>query len=695
MGKRGVSRFGAVFYVYYMGTLFYEIPFVDPATANFSQKELQNVFYCDMIAIDSFTGILWRRTLIMQKGFFRKILLSLSLLIAMQFTASAYGASDQKLIITHINSGFCQGAGLILGGDRYKTLGESGSNYAWWKSLVFDWDKEQQCYILTGIDINSNNKDKSSVKIPSTGFAYLICVGNDYSKEGGINYLTQRMIDCNSYSLSLETGTKAYLYGTSLADNKIKNNGKFWYAPDFESGSYIKIGKPVPGEEAYNPEKQAQIQTQYVITPNHVNDDHYAMEDCCLFTPDYGSTCTSVYGDYSWWTSVVFSWDAAQDCYVCIAKDPSIGNDLSKRPPIPANGFTLMLCGSEARSIVSKCEIGGKAYLYKEDQNWKIALNAPIEGKTVVKPSNPNVQLPAPKIKGLAKNGKIHLKDNFTVSWEAVKGAESYTVYVLNSTFNALGKTVVSTRTVKNTSLTLDHSVLAAGKSGVMFLTANAAGKASSTMTAMPVISMYENELSSVYQDKTVVAFGDSLIARTGCVGILESYLGTEVINAGVGGDTTKMGKDRFQKDVLDRNPDITLICFGMNDQAQGTSGTLIPLETYIENMKYFITTLKASGSSVILIAPHDVCTAEGYYKKPADGLDYAYKGNMAKYCDAIRSLASECGCGLIDINKVFKQAGNNSLYIYGDGIHLSPAGHVFWAKQIGTYMLEHPPVQS
>ncbi len=633
----------------------------------------------------------------MRNSFFCKILLSILLLSALRFIASAYGAYDQKLIITHINEpGIYEGAGLILGGDKYKTLGETGTNFAWWKVLVFDWDKAEQCYILTAIDVNSSNKDKSSIEIPSTGFAYALCVGNDYTKGGtveGINYLTQRMLDCNSYFNSLKIGAKAYLYGTSLADSRIQNNGKSWYAPDFESASYIKIGDPVLGEEAYNPENQPESQTQYFITPNHVNESHNASGDCNLFMPDFGSACAEVRGNYSWWTSIVFSWDAAQDCYVCVAKDLSSGDSLPKYPPIPSNGFTVVDCGSESRTSIANCEIGGKAYLYQNGQSWQIAINVPVEGKTVVKPSGADVQLPAPKIKGLSENGKIHLNgNNYVVSWDAVEGAESYTVSVLRSTFNTFGNVVVPLKTITNTSLLLDHTMLVEGNSYVMFLTANAAGKASSTMIAVPIVPLHENALLSGYQDKTVVAFGDSLFARKGCVDILESYLGTEVINAGVGGDTTELGKKRFQKDVLDRQPDITLICFGMNDQAQGAYGALVPLKTYIANMEYFITTLQASGSRVILIAPHEVCTAEGYYK-PAAGLNYAY-GNMTQFCDAIRSLSVQYGCDLIDINMAFKQVGANTLYAYGDGIHMSPYGHIFWANQIATYLLWNSPVQ-
>ena len=78
---------------------------------------------------------------------------------------------------------------------------------------------------------------------------------------------------------------------------------------------------------------------------------------------------------------------------------------------------------------------------------------------------------------------------------------------------------------------------------------------------------------STALKGKTIIALGDSLTDYGGDYAYAtvlgkSQYLGTPVINAGVGGDTTRLAFSRFYEDVLSKNPDVVTICLGMNDQA-------------------------------------------------------------------------------------------------------------------------------
>ena len=115
-------------------------------------------------------------------------------------TAFAYGSEDSTLLITHINtSPSTEGSAIVLSGSAVQKLGEKGT-FAWWTVLIFDWDAAQGCFILKESNTNSNNSDKSQMEIPENGFAYCICVGNDYSSTGGINYITDRIKKSNDYA---------------------------------------------------------------------------------------------------------------------------------------------------------------------------------------------------------------------------------------------------------------------------------------------------------------------------------------------------------------------------------------------------------------------------------------------------------------------------------------------------------------
>jgi lysophospholipase L1-like esterase len=76
--------------------------------------------------------------------------------------------------------------------------------------------------------------------------------------------------------------------------------------------------------------------------------------------------------------------------------------------------------------------------------------------------------------------------------------------------------------------------------------------------------------------DSTIVAFGDSTTApRTGVTNVYADILRTQlptdgitgsVVNEGVPGDNTNGAVSRFSTDVLNHNPDLVIMQFGIND---------------------------------------------------------------------------------------------------------------------------------
>ena len=611
----------------------------------------------------------------------RFVALLLVLVTVLPLAVSAYGKDDSTLLITHINtSPSTEGSAIILSGSSVKKLGEKGT-FAWWTVLIFDWDAKQSCFVLKESNTNASNVDKSQMEIPENGFAYCICVGNDYSSSGGINYVTDRIKKSNEYARSLQVGDKAYLYGTNLSAGSIKTNGKEWYGEDFISNSYVKIGSPAEGETAYDPIKNKGDLPQLVISPNYYNSKHYAEQDCILFDASFGSYVQNVY-DYSWWRCLIFDWDPAEGCYVVTAVDTSVGSGLSKAPVIPKNGFVILDCASASQNSIQAASVGNKAYFYKENGTYTICLNQPMEGKTALKPGNAESIQAAPFLKMAAKEKCT--PEGYTVEWEPVAGAKSYTVSVNSSTSNNLCKLIVQPTKVSGTSYTIPKEKMEIGGAYTVTVSAD------NSMSASAKLYCFSAEaLDCNLSDKTVLAFGDSLTARSGWVAMLGGYIGTEVINAGVGGDSTINAVGRLERDVLSKKPDVALVCFGMNDQAQSQSKNApnVSLEKYTENMIHIIEELQAIGTEVILIAPHDAYAANGFYSPGGYGLDYAY-GNMKDFCNVVRELAEEYDCGLIDIYAEAEQEDMTKFLAAGDGIHQSPEGHKLWAKYVSEYLL-------
>ncbi len=225
---------------------------------------------------------------------------------------------------------------------------------------------------------------------------------------------------------------------------------------------------------------------------------------------------------------------------------------------------------------------------------------------------------------------------------------------------------------------------------------------AAMVVTMLPLASFAK---SAALNGKTIVAFGDSLTrfgsvsdgGSTSSTGAYtypyylgtNSYLGTAIINAGVGGDTTGMARARFETDVLAHNPELVIICLGMNDQAMNvTSGEpLTDLNTYRANLTYFAETLKARGCDVVFVTPNPVNTNDGYYTTISYGLNYA-GGYLDDFCNAMREVAVAMNCTLVDINYECEFEDLDKFCAgWGDGIHHSDYGRKRYAYYISKHL--------
>ncbi len=214
---------------------------------------------------------------------------------------------------------------------------------------------------------------------------------------------------------------------------------------------------------------------------------------------------------------------------------------------------------------------------------------------------------------------------------------------------------------------------------------------ASMLFCAIPFAVSAESHLSG----KTVVCFGDSLTQGTlwwnnNGHSVYPDYLAQRfpeatIVNAGSRGDSTYNASLRFEEDVLAKNPDIVIICFGMNDQAWEVKydRPIIPPENYRKNLEGFVSALKAIEASVVFVTPNPV-NGDSYTAN--ENNDYNY-GLMADYCNEMRAIALENGCALIDINREIELSGDLSKYIASDGIHQTVAGHELYARLIGDYL--------
>ncbi len=124
------------------------------------------------------------------------------------------------------------------------------------------------------------------------------------------------------------------------------------------------------------------------------------------------------------------------------------------------------------------------------------------------------------------------------------------------------------------------------------------------------------------------------------------------IVNAGISGDDATGGLKRVDRDLLPYKPDLTVVCFGLNDSCYGEE----KLEKYRTSLTAIIEKIKNAGSEVILMTPQPICSRVHTQLKGnalrsfgAQLAESFNNGLFAKYMDTARDVAKECGVPVCD----------------------------------------------
>jgi lysophospholipase L1-like esterase len=193
----------------------------------------------------------------------------------------------------------------------------------------------------------------------------------------------------------------------------------------------------------------------------------------------------------------------------------------------------------------------------------------------------------------------------------------------------------------------------------------------------------------------SIVCFGDSI---THCDGYAEadqwpvqlafaleawSPGAFAVFNRGIGGNTTALGLDRIQTDVIPHLPGLVLIEFGIND-AYVNPWSSIPrtsLPGYRDNLMEIIGQIRHNDGKPVMIINHPVTTGMEFHLQ---GNKLPVGVNLEPYNEAARECARKAGVSFIDLPALLsaRQVPMDSLW-GDDQLHLSPAGNRLYADLI------------
>lgn len=134
------------------------------------------------------------------------------------------------------------------------------------------------------------------------------------------------------------------------------------------------------------------------------------------------------------------------------------------------------------------------------------------------------------------------------------------------------------------------------------------------------------------------------------------------IINAGIGGGNATEALARIDRDVISKSPDLTVVCFGLND-VEGS------YEDYINSLGGIFTRLHESGSEVVFMTPNmlntyvaDDTASEGlrdYAKKTAEMQN---NGRMDRYMNGAKECAAAHNVPVADCYAIWKRMAENGV---------------------------------
>jgi len=184
----------------------------------------------------------------------------------------------------------------------------------------------------------------------------------------------------------------------------------------------------------------------------------------------------------------------------------------------------------------------------------------------------------------------------------------------------------------------------------------------------------------------TLVTFGDSITALSTWPRSVAKATNMHLINSGIGGNTTDHGMARFERDVLNKNPDFVIMSFATNDfYLEDGTNPRVTTAKYKQNLQYFIEQLRAVNAVPILMTPPFLSDESqgGSDLYPEKSVNLA----LDKYVVAMREVASSTGTLLIDMHAVCDSGYDLNTFLIADGLHLADQGNQVYTDTIVHFL--------
>lgn len=155
------------------------------------------------------------------------------------------------------------------------------------------------------------------------------------------------------------------------------------------------------------------------------------------------------------------------------------------------------------------------------------------------------------------------------------------------------------------------------------------------------------------------------------------------VTNSGISGNTSRDLLQRFDRDVVNLNPDWVSICIGINDvwrqfDCPAMTNTHVLPHEYEKNMEEMILKIKDNVKGIFILAP--------YIMEP--NKEDMMRKRIDEYVEICRILAEKYSLTFVDFQKMYEDYCKirHSSYIAWDRIHPNQVGATLMAREFLKY---------
>lgn len=183
-----------------------------------------------------------------------------------------------------------------------------------------------------------------------------------------------------------------------------------------------------------------------------------------------------------------------------------------------------------------------------------------------------------------------------------------------------------------------------------------------------------------------IVCFGDSITQSGqggGWTDWLQAQLGDEheVVNKGVGGDTTLHALGRIAADVLAGAPAVVVVEFGINDCYVYLHSNISrqSASEYERNLREIMRLIIKAGARPVLVINHPLRSVPGQHEQ---GNGKSLQENLEPYNAVVRALSEELALPAIDFPARLSEHEAAELVTF-DGVHLSASGQAIYGRVV------------